>query len=131
MIKGIPDHIMRDAHDPLNEDVRRVFPKSRQLYVSDIMERIIGMCDIQIIRIDTYTDGKNFVIVNTREVVYKSLNMMLMGKSRKEDPSKEAVMQDILDLPVTALSFYTKYADSSLSGYNLFVDSEYLDKLEV
>lgn len=131
MMKYIPDHIMRNSYDPLNEDVWRVYPKSRQLHVSDIMERLTGICDIQIIRIDTYTDGKNFVIVNTREVVYKSANIMLMGKSKKEDPSKKAEMQDILDLPVTALSFYTKFADSSRGGYNLFVDSEYLDKLEV
>lgn len=83
MMKYIPDHIMRNSYDPLNEDVWRVYPKSRQLHVSDIMERLTGICDIQIIRIDTYTDGKNFVIVNTREVVYKSANIMLMGKSKR------------------------------------------------
>lgn len=131
MFNDIPDQIMRRMFDPLDEDVRRIWPKSHQLYVYDILERIVGICDIQVIRIDTYTDGKFIIIENTREIVYKGSNIALMDKSEKGDPSNKTSMKDLLNLPVTIISPYTDYSAPTRGGYNLFVDSEYLDKLEV
>lgn len=110
MIHNIPKEIFDRFNSILDTDVIEIKPKSQQIYVRDIIERIYFGYLVQFIRLNTYTDGKIIIGENTREIICKGKAALF-------------IRSELFDIPVT---YITRFEDRIC----LFIDTEYLEKTE-
>jgi len=121
MINVIPEEILKRSKSALDDDCFKIYNKSHQIYIYDLLERIEPYIDIQIISLKLYTDGNMIIAENTKEIIYKGRGIFLLNESKRIDLTLER--NSLVKLPVSLISFN----ENILS---VFVDKEYIDKLD-